>query len=209
MISFNMQSAHKKLLTILLVSVFLLTSFSALTYKQNVPAEINLVCINAGYCTSSAVCNVSIFSPSGNAILTGVQATQNESLARYNITLNENQTVELGQYQVGGFCKDGSVTQLIDFTFDVTPTGFLEIFDFYLIILIAAAVIIIFGFWIRDPWVVMFGTFGLYFGGIFIIRFGIVGLKDIAFTWAIGLVILMVAAYISIKVGVEMLDGLK
>lgn len=204
-----MQSAHKNLLTILLVSIFLLTSVSALVYKQNSPAEINLVCINAGFCSSSAQCNVSVFSPAGNVILDGVEATQSVSLANYNITLNENQTIELGEYQVGGFCKDGSVTQLVDFTFEVTPTGFSDIFDFYLIILIASAVIIIFGFWIKDPWVVMFGTFGLYFVGIFIIRFGIVGIKDTAFTWATGLIILMVAAYLSIQTGVELLDGLK
>ncbi len=204
-----MQSAHKNILTVLLVSVLLFTSVSALVYKQNSPAEINLVCINAGFCSSSAQCNVSIFSPAGNVILDGVQATQSSSLANYNVTLNENQTIELGEYQVGGFCKDGSVTQLIDFTFEVTPTGFSNIFDFYLIILIVSAVVIIFGFWIRDPWVVMFGTFGLYFVGIFIIRFGIVGLKDNDYTFTLGLIIIGIAAYLSIKKGIELLDGLK
>ncbi|KKN56539.1 hypothetical protein LCGC14_0571170 [marine sediment metagenome] len=204
-----MQSAHKNILTVLLVSVLLFTSVSALVYKQNSPAVINLVCINAGFCSSSAQCNVSVFSPAGNVILDGVQATQSASLANYNVTLNENQTIELGEYQVGGFCIDGSVTQLIDFTFEVTPTGFSNIFDFYLIILIVSAVVIIFGFWIRDPWVVMFGTFGLYFVGIFIIRFGIVGLKDNDYTFTLGLIIIGIAAYLSIKTGIELLDGLK
>ena len=50
-------------------------------------------------------------------------------------------------------------------------------------------------------------SFGLYFVGLYIMLNGIVGVKDMVTTWAIALILLGVAAYISIKSGVEMLNG--
>ena len=105
------------------MGIFLVALISGLTFQQSIEVDIKIVCINAGYCTSSAVCNVSIFAPDQTTLLDGIQATQAASLAFYNVTLNSTQTVQIGEYSVGGFCKDGSVTQLIDFSFDVTPTG--------------------------------------------------------------------------------------
>lgn len=125
-----MESEHKKILGILVMGVFLISLGSALTFKQNEPVNITIVCINAGYCTASATCNTSIFDPDNIVILDGVEATQSPSLAFYNITLNSNQTSKLGEYSVGGFCKDGSVTQLIDFNFSITTDGNeLSLFD--------------------------------------------------------------------------------
>jgi len=114
---------NKNIFLILVMGVFLIASASALTYETNTEFDINIVCINAGFCSATADCNVSVFNPSGIVLLDGVQATQSASLAFFNVTLNSTQSSELGEYQVGGFCKDGSVTQLVDFTFNVTPTG--------------------------------------------------------------------------------------
>ncbi len=119
-----MQSEHKKTIFAIILAIFLVTTvFAQLTFKQSEEVDIKIVCINAGFCTASAQCNVSIFSPTEKTILDGVQATQAASLAFYNITLNSTQTEELGEYTVGGFCKDGSVTQIVDFNFDITKTG--------------------------------------------------------------------------------------
>lgn len=123
MILYSMQSEHKKILIVMLLGIFLVVSVSALTYKQSTNFDINIVCINAGFCSASADCNVSVFDPKGIVLLDGIQATQSASLAFFNISLDSNQSSVLGEYQVGGFCKDGSVTQLVDFTFQVTPTG--------------------------------------------------------------------------------------
>ncbi len=118
-----MQSEHKKIFLTLVITIFLMASASALTYQVNTTFDINIVCINAGFCSASADCNVSIFNPDGIVIIDGISATQSASLAFFNITILSNQSDVLGEYQVGGFCKDGSVTQLIDFTFLVTTFG--------------------------------------------------------------------------------------
>ena len=182
---------------------------SALTFQQNKQIDLKIVCINAGYCTSTAVCNVSIFAPNDVVLLSGVQATQSSNLAFHNVTLNTSLTSGLGEYSVGGFCKDGSVTQLIDFTFEVTPTGFPNniILIFLVTVLLISGVIIVFGFWIKDGWIVILGTFGLYFVGLYIMINGIVAIRDQVTTWAISLILLAIASYISVKSGVEMING--
>ncbi len=119
----NMQSEHKKILAGIFVGIFLITIISSLTFQQNNDVDVKIVCINAGFCSSSAFCNVSVFSPNDITLLDGIQATQSPNLAFYNFTLNSTQTSSLGKYSVGGFCKDGSVTQVIDFNFDVTADG--------------------------------------------------------------------------------------
>ena len=119
-----MQSDFKKIFAALLLGVFLISLVSAqLIFKQSEEVDIKIVCINAGFCSVATQCNVSVFSPTETTILDGVQATQAASLAFHNITLNSTQTEELGEYRVGGFCKDGSVTQVVDFVFDITKTG--------------------------------------------------------------------------------------
>ncbi len=118
-----MQSEVKKIIFGIMFCIILLTSISSLIFQQNSVSNLNIVCINAGFCSGATECNVSVFSPEGVVLLDGVQATQSASLANYNITLNETHTSEIGEYQVGGFCKDGSVTQVIDFTFEVNYLG--------------------------------------------------------------------------------------
>lgn len=143
-----MLSDFKIILVILLVGVFLVSNVSAaLTFEQSEIVDIKIVCINAGFCTVAAQCNVSVFSPTEVVLLDGVEATQSASLAFHNITLNSSQTSQLGTYRVGGFCKDGSVTQLVDFDFDVTANGEpFQNFPTAFVIIILGIVFIILGF---------------------------------------------------------------
>ena len=118
-----MQSEHKKILAGIFVGIFLISLATALTFQQNEEVDVRIVCINAGFCSSTTNCNVSIFAPNQEILLSGIQATPTANLASYNFTLNSTQTSQLGQYSVGGFCLDGSVTNIIDFTFDITADG--------------------------------------------------------------------------------------
>ncbi len=141
-----MLSEHKKIWLMILVSIFLVSSVSAaLTFEQSKDIDIKIVCINAGFCTAVAQCNASVFSPTEVVLLDGVEATPSASLAFHNITLNSTQTNQLGTYRVGGFCKDGSVTQLIDFDFDVTANGepFQEFPTAFVIIILGIVFVII------------------------------------------------------------------
>ena len=59
------------------------------------------------------------------------------------------------------------------------------------------------GFLLKDQYIVILSCFGLFFVGLYVIINGITGIKDTTTTWAIGLVIWAVAAYVGIKSGLE------
>ncbi len=122
MILYNMQSVNKTI-AIIMLGIFFLSFASSETFQQATVADVKLVCINAGFCSAATNCNLSVLSPSDVLLLDAITATQSASLGSFNFTLNSSQTSELGEYRVGGFCKDGSVTNIIDFTFDVTANG--------------------------------------------------------------------------------------
>ncbi len=122
------------------------------------------------------------------------------NVTRGNFTRNGaySQLVVCNTTDLGGFLSAG---------FEVTPTGLINLFGFYIIILLISATLIIWGFTIKDPWVIIFGTFGLYFIGLYIMLNGIVGIRDMVTTWAIALIILGVAAYLSIRAAQEVVNG--
>ncbi len=117
-----MQSEHK-LTAFIILGILFISLTSAVTFQQSTEADIKIVCINAGFCSSATTCNVSIFAPDQSTLLDAVTATQAASLGSFNFTLTADQTKQLGEYSVGGFCLDGSVTNIVDFTFDVTADG--------------------------------------------------------------------------------------
>ncbi len=128
------------------MGIFIIALVSGLTFQQNEEVDIRIVCINAGFCSSTTDCNVSVFAPDQTTLLSGIQATATVNLASYNITLNSAQTSQFGEYSVGGFCLDGSVTNVIDFTFDITADGKpFEAFPNQFAIILLGFILIMFG----------------------------------------------------------------
>ncbi len=114
-------------------------------------------------------------------------------------------TEQMGTYE---YCTrtdvDGIDTDVC-VNFEVTPGGFRDTLGFYFLILILSAGVIVFGFAIRDAPITILGSFGLYYIGLYILFYGIAGMKDPVYTWAIGIIILMLAAYISIRSAYELI----
>lgn len=145
---YNMLSEHKNLLATLIIGMFFISFISAdLTFQQGKEVDLKIVCINAGFCSSSGQCNVSVFSPSENTLLDAIPGTQSPSLAFYNITIPSNSIQEFGDYRVSGFCKDGSVTAVVDFTFEVTGDGNpSQVFPKQFFFILLGFLMIVFGF---------------------------------------------------------------
>jgi len=149
-------------------------------------------------------CNItSVNNPSSEVFFEDVLMTKRGT--EYNYTFCN--TNEIGQYIVNGFCTNTTETVPWAYNFEITPTGFKDTYGFYVLILLLSAGVIIFGFWIQDAPIVILGSLGLYFLGLYILYFGISDFKDPVYTWAIGIIILMVAAYISIKSAWELIEG--
>lgn len=109
----------------------------------------------------------------------------------------------LGQYSCVVECNSTTEVGFTSFGFEVTPDGLDNTTMFYIIILILSAGVIIFGYYIQDATVILLGSFGLYFVGLYILFNGVDGFKDPVYTWAIGIIVLMLAVYFSIKAALE------
>ena len=91
--------------------------------------------------------------------------------------------------------------------FEITGSGLRDTIGFWIIILILSLGFIIIGFWREEPVIIMFGTFGLYFIGIYSMFNGIVGIKDDVTTYAISIIVLGIAAYLSTRSGLEIINN--
>ena len=105
-------------------------------------------------------------------------------------------------YTVAGDKNGVYSTEVIGFS--ISPSGFVGTLGFYILILLFSLGVIILGFSKNDPILVIFGSFGLYFVGLYILFYGIDGMKDPVYTWALGIIVLMIAAYVSIRSAFEL-----
>lgn len=105
---------------------------------------------------------------------------------------NSSTTTAVGGYYTGAF--------------EVTPTGFSGTLGFYILLLILSLGIIILGYYVEDPWVIVLGSFGLVLFGLFILLYGVNGIKDIVYTYGFGIIVMMLGAYFGIKGSLENLN---
>lgn len=102
-----------------MLGMFLLSFASATdTYQVNTDVDIKITCLNNGYCSSASYCNINVMDPIGNLTVDGQNMTYQTSY--HNYTIN---ATELGTYDVTGFCLDGTDSERVDYTFDVTLNG--------------------------------------------------------------------------------------
>lgn len=170
------------------------------SFRLNENMELIQICTNETATCDG--CNItSLRYPNGSAIIGSV--TMNKTGSFFNYTLNGSYTNIIGKYAVTGVCVGGGTYSPWAYTFEITPTGFSNLLGFYFIIIGISLIILVLGFWVKDPWVVIFGTFGLFFVGLYILLNGIDGIRNLAYTRAIAFIIIGLAAYISIKAGIS------
>lgn len=172
------------------------------TFKINEIINYKKPCFNNGtYCSAAATCNFTIYNPDNSLLINNQLGTNQGSY--YNISFSVS---NLGVYKVDMTCKDGTLTGAETLYFEVTGSGMNTSFGFYVIILLISTLLIAGGFLLKDAPVTILGTFGLYFIGIYILFNGIVGVKDLITTWALGIILLGTAGYISIRSAYELLE---
>lgn len=194
----------KKLL-ILMLGICLISFASAEiqtlgTFKIGTDVNLIQICAN---CTYNNI--TSVLSPTSQEVIGNFEMTRDGSV--YNFTLSSGNLTVIGEYIVSGIGDLDGTDTIWTYNFFMTPSGFANTYGFYIIILLISAVLIIWGYSIKDPWIIIFGTFGLYFTGLYVILNGIVGIKDMVTTWAIGIILLGVAGYISVRAGLEVING--
>lgn len=188
----------------LICIINLVSSESFLTFKQNEYVNYNFICVaeNNSYCNSQTICVITINSPNGTNLVNDQNMTYNPSYFNYTLP-----TQNIGVHSWIILCYGNNIG-ISEGIYEITPTGFPDTLGFYLLLIIISAGILIFGFIVKDSWVVIIGSFGVMLVGIFIILFGLNGMKDNLYTWGAGLVTVAIAMYISVKTGLEMVDYL-
>ena len=184
-------------LMIMLLGIAFASAESIGTFKQRTTVTLPQLCAT---CTSNNITNVQY--PNGTIIVSNIQMTKTGSW--FNYTIAGSYITEIGTYSVNGIGDLDGVDTVWAYTFDVTPSGFVGTLGFYIIILLLSAGVIVLGFSKDDPVLVILGSFGLYFVGLYILFNGIDGLKDPVYTWALGIIVLMIAAYISVRSAYEL-----
>ena len=172
-------------------------------FKVNTLVNYKKPCFNNGtYCSGSSTCNFTVFNPDNTILVNNLQGTNQVSYHNISFTVSN-----IGIYQVDMTCIDGSNNGAETMYFEVTGSGFHTTIWFYVLILMMSGGIMVLGFKLLDPPIVLLGTFGLYFLGIYTLLYGIAGMKDMVTTWATGLILLGVAFYISAKSSWELING--
>jgi len=177
------------------ISLFSFVSASYGTQEKDSPLYYSFTSNNATACNIS-----SANTPYGLVVLN--QETDKDGQT-FNTTIDSSVFSELGDYCFNIVCTDGENIETGNFCREVTPTGLFNSTGYYILILVLSLGIIILGLALRDPYITILGSVGLYFLGIYILRFGIVGVMDPVFTWATAIIVLGLAFYISIKSAYE------
>ena len=195
---------HFSLLAILFIVCFLgsLSSVSATnigTFKLGTNAELTNYCA-VGTCTYMNISSVKF--PDSSMTYLNKAMTKNGN--NYNYTFNGTTTI--GDYTFVTCGNPDGVVYCDSDTFTVTPNGFVNSPLFYIIFLLVAIGLIVLGYSVQDYWLIILGGFVLFLFGLYVLLYGIAGMKDTAYTWGIGIVVIMVGAYFGIRAAMEQLE---
>ena len=108
-----------------------------------------------------------------------------------------------GQYSYVFQCNSSTAGGYYGNYFQVTPTGFSGTLGFYILLLILSLGIILLGYYVEDPWVIVLGAFGLVLFGLFILLYGVNGIKDSYYTYGFAIITMMLGAYFGIRGALE------
>lgn len=124
----------------------------------------------------------------------------------YNATIDGDLINQSGEYSTLLWCNSSNTIGDNKYTFEVTPSGFIGTTGFYILILILSLGLIILGLSIKDGWTVLLGSMGGILFGLFILLYGIEGIKDNVYTWGIGIITIMSSAYIGIRAALDQIE---
>jgi len=176
--------------------------------KQNQDFKYNFFVYNLSngllISNSSTTCIHYIADSFGNVIFMN-NVTYFTADKHWGITIPKANFETAGTYAYGTQCQSELLGGAITGLWEVTPSGETNLSVFYFLFIILVFGFVVFGVWKEDITITMLGTFGLYFIGLYVMFYGIDTYKNI-FTQSLSVIILAVAGYISIKLGLESMN---
>lgn len=175
--------------------------------QQNQPFNLSVHVYNRsnGLPVYTPLCYLEIYNHQGNYLINEQSLLRIGNEYSYYMTAGNFSKIDTYHYNIA--CNTTDYGGFVDGLFNITSTGQPLNSNFFWLILVLAAGMILLGFSIGDGWVVILGTFGLYFIGIYTLFYGIVGVKDAVTTNSFAIIILGLAGYLSIKSGLEIINN--
>lgn len=178
-----------------------------LEFEQNKVEQLKVPCFNNGsYCSSSASCNITIIHK-GESVMQNRQM-QNQ-VQFHNVTLSKTNNFKIGDYEATVTCRDSGLNGFTTFGYIVTPSGNDDSGLNQLMLLGMGCLFSIgfiwLGFYKNEPYLVLFSGIALTLLGIFIMNNGIGNYRN-QLTLMISVVATGVAAFISLKTGMEIIN---
>lgn len=171
------------------------------TFQLNEVINYAKPCItNDTYCSSTSICNYTVFYPDNTIYLENVQADNHTSYYNYSMVFTE-----LGIYRIDLVCIDGATNVHDTFYAQITGSGFNETFGFYILLLVLSFGMIIWGLKIRDAPITIFGSFIVVMLALYTLFYGITGIKDTIYSHAVGLILLGFSMYILVRSSYELI----
>ena len=192
---------NKKIIFTLMLGIFLF-SFAFVsagelgTFKKDKNSTLFQLCDDCTY-----VILDSIELPTKKMLFLNETMYKNRNSFNYYYTFSD---IGDGHYNVCGD-KNGK-HQCEAIPYKVTPSGISDTLGFYILILVIVTGLIIFGYKVEDYNLIILGSFGLILFGLYILFYGLAGMKDPVYTWGIGIIILMVGVYFGTRAGLEQLQ---
>jgi len=186
------------LLTVLMTTIVLAEEYPE--HQQLTDLQVSITSNNATSCVATT-----LQTPNSLEFLNITM--QEVSNKNFNTTIIGGNFSEIGNYGVNIVCYDGGITYATGNVWrSVTPSGFTNNLGYYVLFFILSIGLIILGYYVEDAWIVILGSFALVLFGLYILYYGIDGLKDAVYTWGIGIIVLMLGAYFGVKGSLEKLD---
>jgi hypothetical protein len=152
-------------------------------------------------------CSFHLYNSLGSHIFKANDIVSSDDIYDYEQVILAGNFSFPGQYSYVFQCNSSSAGGYYTNYFEVTPTGLVGTLGFYIIILILSIFIIILGYAYEDEWVIILGAFGFVLLGLFILIYGINGFRDEVYTYAFGLITIMLGSYFAIKAALSKMDS--
>lgn len=192
----------RKLILIMLVAMLLvpmaMASDEDLTYKQSQNIDLKVGCRNNGtYCSTSAICNLTLVSPDTSTIVENERMTNKYSYHNYTLPMLD----VIGTYNAAVDCCDNGDCNTKNFKIQI---GALEPFPYYIIVIMLLAWgMLLFSFIFKNNIILFFASLLFLAFGQQATRFGIMGTDNIV-THAIALVHVGIGMWIIIKSAIDL-----
>lgn len=157
--------------------------------------------ISDGVRITNANCTLRIYDQQGDL---GINQNLTLTGGQYNLFLTAGNFTKIGTYSFNIYCANTLYGGFASDIFNVSPEGKTDL-AFYLIIFGISLVFIILGFGVSAAPLVVIGSFGLFFVGLYSFLFGIDGISNLTYSRGISILILAASAYVSIRASMEAL----